>query len=237
MIMKLRLPVLLVIVVATAMFFTVPIASASASPHHARQPAVPHLAQQPRSDRGNRPDDIVVSTLCLNTQNDLCLNLQDCDTTKPVQLYDINTGGSCSEDWYVQLAGNVAVGDGDWPFWCGDDLNATYHGDTVLQVVYAPSTGAPWVPLSEGNTQPVYLTDMEEPNDGLWVATGDTDDTKLIDVSTTCDNDGTVQWVYAGCKGNGCLVRDGTSPKSLLFWEWMGWDLPGSERSLAGHVR
>ena len=31
----------------------------------------------------------------------------------------------------------------------------------------------------------------------FWVATGDTDDTKLIDVSTTCDNDGTVQWVYA----------------------------------------
>ncbi len=108
-------------------------------------------------------------------------------------------------------------------FWCGDNLNSTYYGDTIFQVVYSPSTGGQYVPDSNGDGQYVYVTEqLETYYEGYWVAQDSSNltDTRLIDVLTTCNAGGTVQHVYASCKTNGCSVRETANPSSLWYWNW-----------------
>lgn len=207
--MKIRL--LAVLGAALAVMAFAPAASAAAVPHPARQ-SVP---------RADLIDDATVYTFCLNSQTDECLNQTNCDTAKSVQLWDVTAGGACTDDWDVTFAGNIPTSGGGspWPFWCGDDFNAKYAGDAVFQLVYSPPGGSVYVPDSLGGSNSVNLTVLGGDYQGYWVATGDTTDTELVDVATSC-NTGTVQYVYAGCKGNGCLVRESTGPTSLLFWEW-----------------
>jgi hypothetical protein len=70
-----------------------PMASASAPPHPAQLSA--------HSLSPHSPDSTDVYTFCLNTQDDLCLNAKNCNTnTSPeVQLWNVTSGGDCSDDW------------------------------------------------------------------------------------------------------------------------------------------
>ena len=209
--MKLRWLALIGVMLAAALSFTVP-AAASPSAHVSQLSHITHVSAL-------APADTDVYTLCLNTDSTQCLNLTNCILTNDVQTYDFYSGGSCSQDWYVTVAGTVHD---TFPFWCGDDLNARYQGKTVFQVIYATSTSGAYAPLSDGGGEPVYITPtLEEYYEGYWVtANNDTADTTLIDATTSCNAGGTEEYAYAGCKGNGCRVRESPDPPSLSFWAW-----------------
>jgi hypothetical protein len=68
---------------------------------------------------------------------------------------------------------------------------------------------------------PVYVSGV---GDGYFVAqdppTGNNVlHTRLIDVETTCDTL-KIQHLYAGCGGDGCLIRDGENPATQQYWDW-----------------
>jgi hypothetical protein len=215
MIMKLKLLILLGALLAAVMSFTVPAASASSSPHPA-----PHVSRQSHSPHA-RPDPYAF-TLCLNTAQSQCLNLTNCNLDEDVQTWNFSTGGTCSQDWYVSAIGHVGAG-GFNPFWCGDDLNARYYGDVVFLVIYATGSSGTYVPESTGDEAPVYVFPETAPYDlGYWVAPNSSlTDTTLIDATTSCTYGGQEQYVYAGCLGNGCRVREAHYPPSLWFWAWL----------------
>jgi hypothetical protein len=153
---------------------------------------------------------------CLANSSE-CLNQTNCDVSKGVQLWNINTGGTCSTNWDVQGVGNVDPSDA-WPFWCGDGLNSAYSGDQVYQVNYEG-----YVPVSAGFNGAVTLTSSGggNPNQGYFVLQTNADgDSMPIDVNTTCTT-GKVQHLYAGCAGSGCLVREGLNPASGNLWDFI----------------
>jgi len=188
-----------------------PMASATAD--------TPHPAQLSAHSLSPHSPDFTDLAFCLNTQDDLCLNAKNCNTntTPEVQLWNVTTGGRCSDDWTAYFAGYVGTSAGN-VFFCGDDLNAKYYGDPVYDVSFPSADDSyPFLyPHSDGDGNPVYANSDSPP--GNLVATGNSADTELIDPNTTCDDDGQVQYVYAGCEGNGCLVRESPNPPSLLFW-------------------
>lgn len=213
--MKSRLVLLFIALLACATL-SIPVMTASAAPRPT-QPSE-HTASAHRSAA---PDDEDADTFCLNTDDTQCLNLEQCKEANPAQLWAISSGGACS-DWSATFLGTVGTG-GVEPagnvFTCGNDWNATYYGDWVFLVQFWPAgtsgNNLP-VPASAGYTDPVYL---RSPGDdaGYWVATGNSTDTTLIDAYSSC-HDSALQFVYAGCKGNGCLIRESPNPSSLLFW-------------------
>jgi hypothetical protein len=213
---KSRLVLLFIALLAFATL-SIPVMTASAAPRPTQLPA--HTTDAHRSAA---PDDVEpVDTFCLNTDDTQCLNLEQCKETLPVETWDISTGGACS-NWSVEFVGTVGTGGVESAgnvFTCGNDWNATYYGDWVYFVQY-DYTGPE--PASAGYTQPVYLQSAS--HSGYWVATGDSTDTELIDAYSSCHSDA-LQYVYAGCKGNGCLVRESPNPSSLLFWESIEYDV------------
>jgi hypothetical protein len=219
---KSRLVLLFIALLAFATL-SIPVMTASAAPRPTQLSA--HTTDAHRSAAS---DDVEpVDTFCLNTDNTQCLNLEQCKETLPVQTWDISSGGACS-DWRVEFEGTVGTG-GPEPvgnvFTCGDDWNATYYGDDVYLVQFYPqgSDGnALPVPASAGYTEPVYLQSAS--HSGYWVATGNSTDTELIDAYSSC-HAAALQYVYAGCKGNGCLVRESPNPSSLLFWQSIEYDV------------
>jgi hypothetical protein len=217
---------LVLIFIALLAFATlsIPVMTASAAPRPTQ--LSPHTTDAHRSAA---PKDVEpVDTFCLNTDDTQCLNLEQCKESLPAQTWDISSGGACS-DWSVEFEGTVGTGGSEAfgnVFTCGNDWNATYYGDVVYLVQFYPQgsdgNGLP-VPASAGYTDPVYLRSGGD-YAGYWVATGDSTDTELIDPYSSC-HAGALQYVYAGCKGNGCLVRESPNPPSLLFWQWIGYDV------------
>jgi hypothetical protein len=203
-------PAIIVTFLLAVSVLAAPMASASTPAHPVERSA------NPPHSHSVSPDSSSILTFCLNTNDAECLNLMNCNISDDVQLYNKNTGGTCTTDWNATFEGYVGEGTVGNVFYCGDDLNAKYYGDPDYQVTYA--TGGWWA-MGLGPTEPVMLSD------GInnWVATSSNLlDTTLIDVDDSCDPDfgnGTAQFVYAGCDGNGCIVRTAPSPSSLLFWE------------------
>jgi len=211
--MRLRLPLLFGALIMAVLAFTVPASATPSSPTHG-------LSQVSYVTHA-RPDQSYTFTLCLNTETTQCLNQTNCDLSEVVEVYNFSTGGACSQDWYVSDVGNVGE-NGFNVFWCGDDFNATYHGDVVFQVVYSPGDGGgQYVPTSTGSGDYVYVTEqMEEYLEGYWVAqASNLEDTRLIDVTTSCNAD-ELQYVYAATKNNGGSVKETHAPASLWYWAW-----------------
>jgi hypothetical protein len=69
-----------------------------------------------------------------------------------VQIWNVSTGGDCTNDWLVTPVGYVGSAPVGNVFSCGDDLNATYYGDEVYLVEFDDGTAT-----GEGNGLPVWL--------------------------------------------------------------------------------
>lgn len=208
--MRLRQLAIAGILLATMTALAIPAASASTSSPQQRLSA---------SHDSAHPDQVSFSTFCENSDTNECLNLTNCDTSKGVQLWNILTGGTCSSDWYIASDGTVDPG-ATYPFFCGDDLNSNYQNDQVYQILYDSGGADFWAPTSAGNNNTVTLEPWDGTNyEGLFVAQDNAaGPTRLIDVSTTCGI-GTIQHLYAGCGGSGCLVREGENPSSENTWD------------------
>jgi hypothetical protein len=223
---KLRLLSLLGVLLMVLTAFAAP--AASASVHGASLPHPVRLTYK----SATQASDLSTNIFCQSDDTNECLNLQNCNTSAGiVQLYSWTTGYGCSEGFYADYQGTVDPSQ-VWPFFCGDGLNSTYAGDRVFFVTYSyvdVSTSYTDVPVSAGNNGTVTLANTGGPGydgpEGLFVEqdnnTGDTAvDTRLIDVTATC-NSGNVQHLYAGCSGNGCLVREGENPSANEYWDLM----------------
>jgi hypothetical protein len=213
--MKLRLITLLGVLLAALTVLAAPAASASTSARATGLGGTP----QPTRLVGGPDASVNVDTFC-QAGTDECLNLTLCDIDKAVQLWNVYNGRACSENWYVQFVGYVDPS-ATFPFYCGRGINSTYKGDPVFEVKYAASTGGAFVPISAGFNMPVYVSGV---GDGYFVAqdppTGNNVlHTRLIDVETTCDTL-KIQHLYAGCGGDGCLIRDGENPATQQYWDW-----------------
>lgn len=199
---------------AVPMFLMAPAASASTSHAGPRLMAVPEVAM------------VAGGTTFCQANTSECLNLTNCNTSKAVQLWDVHTGGVCSNDWSALVVGSVNPSQ-VWPFWCGGGLNSVYAGDRVFQVLWEPSGGQPdEVLASAGNNGTVTLesTDPGGDTDQGFLVEQDNNSaplgaaTRLIDPNTTCIN-ATVQHLYAGCGGSGCLLREGQNPATGEYWD------------------
>jgi hypothetical protein len=229
---KARLLLLLGVLVATLMSFASPVAFASVTANPASAPHPVRLAYGSTV----RPDDLSTNLFCQTSDTNECLNVQNCNIyAGVVQLYDWTTGYGCSEGFSATYEGTVDPSN-TWPFYCGDGLNSAYDGDHVFYVQYYGvdnSTTIFTAPNSSGYNDPVTLGIVPPGYSGpigLWVQQDNNGpstvtDTRLIDVSTTCST-GHVQHVYAGCGGNGCLVREGENPSSDNYWNWVTGDYP-----------
>lgn len=76
----------------------------------------------------------------------------------------------------------------------------------------------------------------DDPDQGYFVAQVlSSGNVEMIDVNTTCDT-GYVQHLYAGCSGDGCLVREGLNPSSNQYWDFileMGLGIVALRRALS----
>jgi hypothetical protein len=182
-------------------------------------PAVHHASVRPAQQT-------LVYTACDASDNTECLNLIQCYPFNGVQLWNIDTAGACGEQWGAQESSETVNPSQVWPFYCGDGLNSAYAGDAVEVIdYYDGSNDAFYVPKSAGsnNTVTVVPYNTATPTDGgtyqglFVVQDSSPTDTRLIDVATTCTT-GEVQHLYAGCNGDGCLVREGLNP-SNEYWD------------------
>jgi hypothetical protein len=203
--MRVRLLALLGVALAALTVFAAQAASASASFH-------------PAGQAGARLEDNPNSYVC-QTNSEECLNLAQCNTSKGVQLWNLYNGGACTNNWFFSLAATVDPSS-SFPFYCGSGLNSKYAGDTVYEFEYANGNGT-YVPVSAGNDNTVTVAALGGNRNGFFVAQdmqgffSTAYDTRLIDVTATCQNaHHYVQHLYAGCGGDGCLVRDGQNPAS-----------------------
>lgn len=169
----------------------------------------------------------ITVTACDESDNAECLNLIQCYPFNGVQLWNIETAGACGYQWGAFQETETVNPSAVWPFYCGDGLNSAYAGDPVISISYYDgSDGAYYVPKSAGsnNTVTVVQLNSATPTDGgeyqgLFVRQDSSStDTRLIDVATTCTT-GDVQHLYAGCNGDGCLVREGLNP-SNEYWDF-----------------
>jgi hypothetical protein len=79
-----------------------------------------------------------------------------------------------------------------------------------------------YYPIGTGNDDQVEMTNVVA--DGVFVATGNSSDTKLIDASASCaGSNPELQWIYATGTTNGAEVKESTDPAKLLFWAYSTW--------------
>lgn len=237
-VMRARLLALAGAVLATMAVSGAPLASAAASTHPARPSAAPHAAPltSPRyappgrtaaTPLANRAASDTFQTLCLHNTSE-CLNDALCQL-HTVQLWNGIAGSRCRI--IASFAGTVNPA--GWPFYCGHGFNVAYAGKPVFSIgIYDSDEGIEYAVQSAGFGKTVTLTPVRSVSPslgqylGLWVATDVSGtfvlNSPMIDAFETCNdaNPPFLQYAYAGCGGDGCLVREEPITSSDATWDW-----------------